>query len=93
MRAVRTRDLRNRLGRYLGLVGKGETILVTCRGKPVALLVPHGPIRAEPVELEEVLQQLEAEGHLRRGTQPFKRFRPIRIKGKPVSQMLLENRD
>jgi prevent-host-death family protein len=67
MRTVSSRELKNRLGRYLGLVGKGETILVTGRGKPVALLVPHGPIRAEPVELEEVLQQLEAEVHFRRG--------------------------
>jgi prevent-host-death family protein len=93
MRAVGSRELKNRLGRYLGLVDEGETIIVTDRGKPVARLVPPSPHREEPVGLEEVLRQLEAEGHLRRGTRPFKRFKPIRVKGKPVSQMILEDRD
>jgi len=93
MRTVGSRELKNRLGRYLGLVGKGETIIVTDRGKPVARLVPPSPDREEPVGLEEVLQQLEAEGHLRRGTRPFKRIKPIRIKGKPASQIVLEDRD
>jgi prevent-host-death family protein len=93
MRTIGSRELRSRLGRYLGLVGKGETIIVTYRGKPVAHLVPPSPDQEEPIRLEEVLQQLEAEGHLRRGTRPFNRIKPIRIKGKPVSQMLLEDRD
>jgi prevent-host-death family protein len=93
MRTVGSRELKNRLGRYLGLVGKGETIIVTDRGKPVARLVPPSPNQAGPVGLEEVLQQLEAEGHLRRGTRPFKRIKPIRIKGKPASQIVLEDRD
>ena len=93
MRTVGSRELKNRLGRYRGLVGKGETIIVTDRGKPVARLVPPGPSQAGPVGVEEVLQQLEAEGHLRRGTRPFKRIKPIRIKGKPVSRMVLEDRD
>ena len=93
MRTVGSRELRNRLGRYLGLVGKGETIIVTCRGKPVTHLVLPSPYQAVPIGVEEVLQQLEAEGHLRRGTRPFKRFKPIRVKGKPLSQMLLEDRD
>jgi prevent-host-death family protein len=93
MRTVGSRELKNRLGRYLSLVGKGETIIVTDRGKPVARLVPPSPNREEPVGLEEVLRQLEVEGHLRRGTRPFKRIKPIRIKGKPASQIVLEDRD
>jgi prevent-host-death family protein len=93
MRTVGSRELKNRLGRYLGLVGKGETIIVTDRGKPVARLVPPSAEQADKVGLEEALKQLEAEGHLRRGTRPFRRFKPIRVKGKPVSQMILEERD
>lgn len=93
MRTVSSRELRNRLGRYLDLVGKGEIIIVTCRGKTVAHLVPPSPNKEEPVGLEEALRQLEAEGHLRRGTRPFKRIKAIRIKGKPASQILLEDRD
>jgi prevent-host-death family protein len=93
MRTVGSRELKNRLGRYLGLVGKGETIIVTDRGKPVARLVPPSPTREEPVGLEEVLRQLEAEGHLRRGSGRYAKIKPVRIKGKPASRILLEDRD
>lgn len=93
MKTVGSRELKNRLGRYLGLVGRGETIVVTDRGKPVARLVPPEP-RPEPTySVDDLLKRLEAEGHLRRGTRPFKRFKPIRVKGKPLSQMILEDRD
>ena len=40
MKTVGSRELKNRLGRYLGLVRRGETIIVTDRGKTVAHLIP-----------------------------------------------------
>jgi prevent-host-death family protein len=93
MRTVGSRELKNRLGRYLGLVGRGETIIVTDRGKPVARLVPPEPEPETTYSVEDLLKRMEAEGHLRRGTRPFRRFKPIRVKGKPMSQMILEDRD
>ena len=93
MRTVGSRELKNRLGRYLGFVGRGETIIVTDRGKPVARLVPPEPEPETTYSVEDLLKRLEAEGHLRRGTRPFRRFKPIHVKGKPISQMILEDRD
>jgi prevent-host-death family protein len=93
MRTVGSRELKNRLGRYLGLVGKGESIIVTDRGKPVARLLPPEPEQEKGKSVSDVLKQLESEGHLRLGTRPFKRIKPIRVKGKPMSQMILEDRD
>ena len=90
---VGSRELKNRLGRYLGLVGRGDTIIVTDRGKPVARLVPPEPEPETTYSVEDLLKRLEAEGHLRRGTRPFRRFKPIRVKGKPMSQMISEDRD
>jgi prevent-host-death family protein len=93
MKTVGSRELKNRLGRYLGLVRKGETIIVTDRGKTVARILPPCPNEEEGPGLEEILQQLEAEGHLRRGTGRFKPFKPVTIQGKPVSKMILEDRE
>jgi prevent-host-death family protein len=93
MRTVGSRELKNRLGRYLGLVGKGETIVVTDRGKPVARILPPEPEQEKDKSISEILKQLEAEGDLRLGTRPFKRIRPIRVKGKSMSQIILEDRD
>jgi prevent-host-death family protein len=93
MRTVGSRELKNRLGRYLGLVGKGETIIVTDRGKPVARLLPPEPEKAKGKSVSDVLEELEAEGHLRLGTKPFKRFKPLPTRGKPASKMILEDRE
>jgi prevent-host-death family protein len=93
MRTVGSRELKNRLGRYLRLVGQGETIVITDRGKPVAHLAPTTPRRESGRSLDEVLKQLEAEGHVRLGTRPFKKFKPIRMKGKPASRIILEDRE
>jgi len=93
MKTVGCRELKNRLGRYLGLVRRGETVVVTDRGKTVAHIIPPSRQPEDANGLDEILKQLEAEGHLRLGTRPFKRFKPIQIKGKPVSQIILEDRD
>jgi prevent-host-death family protein len=93
MRTVGSRELKNRLGRYLGLVRKGETIIVTDRGKTVAHLIPPSPKPGDTSSLEAILNQLEIEGHLRRGSGQFKTFKPIPKKGRPASKILLEERN
>jgi prevent-host-death family protein len=93
MKTVGSRELKNRLGRYLKLAAKGETVVVTDRGKPVVRMLPADSNGSEDKTLEEVLKQMEADGHLRLGTRPFKKFKPIRLKGKPLSKIIVEDRD
>jgi prevent-host-death family protein len=93
MKTVGCRELKNRLGRYLGLVRKGETIIVTDRGKTVARILPPSPEQDDSDGVDEILKQLEAEGHLRLGTGRFKPFKPVSVKGKPLSRMILEDRE
>jgi len=92
MRKVGSRKLKNRLGRYLTLVEKGHTILVTDRGKPVAKLVPAEEEAPKPQDLDDKLRALAAAGHLRLGTRPFARVKPVHAKGKPVSRLILADR-
>jgi prevent-host-death family protein len=93
MKTVGSRELKNRLGRYLRLVANGETLIVTDRGKPLVRMLPMESNESEDKTLEEILKQMEADGHLRLGTRPFKKFKPIRLKGKPLSQIIIEDRD
>jgi prevent-host-death family protein len=92
MRTVSSTELKNRLGAYLKLVGKGETLIVIDRGKPVARIVPTDSTQGESKTLDQVLKEMEAKGHLRLGTRPFKRFKPVRTNGKAASQMIIEGR-
>ena len=40
MRTIGVRELRQHASRYLALVARGESVEVTDRGRPVAILVP-----------------------------------------------------
>jgi prevent-host-death family protein len=95
MKTVGSRELKNRLGRYLGLVRGGETIIVTDRGKTVAHLIPPTPEAEKPNGLDILLRRLEAEGNLRLAKDAFKRraFKPIHTRGIPASQLVIEDRE
>lgn len=92
MKKVGCRELKNRQGHYMKRVRRGETLLVTARGKTIARLEPARDGSPGEITLDERLRELEAQGHLRLGTRPFEPFRPVRAKGKPASQMIIEDR-
>jgi len=89
---VGVRQLKNRLTRYLRLAEQGQPILVTRRNRPVAVLTKPDPTSARTEE--EIGAALVAEGKLLPAAQPgpFERFKPVRVKGKPVSRMIIEDR-
>jgi prevent-host-death family protein len=76
---VGSRELKTRLGSYLERVRRGETLLVTDRGEPVAELRPVA--RAENLT-DAALRRMAAEGLITRGTgAPLRKFKPIRLRG------------
>ena len=77
MRTVGSRELKNRLGRYLGIVRKGESVLITDRGKPVARLVSANEHATGPGTVDEILCKLETAGHLRTATRPLRKIKPV----------------
>ncbi len=92
MRKVGSRELKNRLGTYLRAVRKGHTLLITDRGKPVAKLGPTGELVPADRLLRERLEELEAKGLIRLARKPLPKLRAVKSKGKPASQMIIEDR-
>jgi len=92
MQRVGNREFRNRLGRYLRAVRNGQTLLVTVRGEPVAKVSPPEQDSDSQLIFSDVLRKLEAEGKIRLPKRPLGRFRPVKIKGKPASRMIIEDR-
>ncbi|MGH7167947.1 MAG: type II toxin-antitoxin system Phd/YefM family antitoxin [Nitrospiraceae bacterium] len=92
MSAVGIKELKNRLTHYLRRTKQGEEVVVTDRGKPIALIQP---IRSAPqtASREARLARLAALGLVTLPTrQPRKRVRPVKVSGPPVSQAILEDR-
>ena len=89
MVTVGVRELRNKLSQYLKQVVQGERIQVTDRGEVVALLVPA----PNGNETRKALLKLVEEGVVTwaggkpRGADPL-----VKIKGRPLSETVLEER-
>lgn len=89
--AVGIRVLRDRLTRYVARVRRGDRVVVTDRGKPVALLIPY---RSNETEAKEArLAALFASGHVTRAVRPFKkRVMPVRGRGELASEIVVKDR-
>ncbi len=97
---VSVRDLKNSLSEHLARVRRGERVIVTLRGRPIAEISPA----VEPSQLseEERLQRLADAGDLTLGKRDpgsDHDFAPVPLKanrGRPrrtASQIILEDRE
>jgi prevent-host-death family protein len=91
MIAAGIKDLKNRLSHYLALVKHGEEVVVTERGKAVARIVQEANLD-EPIRA--ALGPLVVRGTVRLPTRPVDRqIRPlVKLPGKPVAEVVLEDR-
>ena len=90
-KAVGIRELKTRLGSYLREVRRGRTIVITDRGEPVAELRPMALARSGK---QAEINRLVALGHLTRTSKtPLAPFRPIRHKGRALSNAVVEDRE
>ncbi len=89
--SVGSRELKTRLGTYLRRVRRGATLVVTDRGEPVAELRPvAGGVSPE----DAGLAALEALGVVTRSKGArLASLRPIRSKGRPASEAVIEGRE
>ena len=88
MTTVGVRVLKNRLSEFLRRVADGERITVTDRGRPVAVLSPP----EAPAEHEMVAGMVREGIASWGGGKPRGATRPARVRGKPVSSAVLEDR-
>ena len=89
---VGIRAFRDRLTRYVARVRRGRRVVVTDRGKPVAVLVPYKGAGESP-QAEARLAKLLSSGHVSPAERPFDtRFTPVRGRGTPASRIIVESR-
>lgn len=87
------REANQRFSKAIKAVKAGKDVILTERGKPIAVIKPL----EQETNVNATLRRLEAEGLLRRGPKsgkPMPVWRsPVRIKGKPISETIREERD
>lgn len=90
-RAVGIRKLRDELTRHLGRVRRGTRIVITDRGRPVALLMPYG--RGGRSSRTERLGMLLSGGHVMPAEKQFLAVPPLaKGRGPLLSDLISESR-
>ena len=93
MHLVGIKELKNKLTYYLKLTRKGDRIVVTDRGLPIAVL--HSLDQVEDSSgLEEKLASLSKKGMLRLPAKARKlpSFEAVVVAGKSASEIIIEDR-
>jgi prevent-host-death family protein len=88
---VASKELKNRLGKYLALVRNGDAVQITDRGKLIAFILPA----ASPSERRraESLARLIAKGNIHLGAGSLRARKPAVLKpGKSIAEMIAEDR-
>jgi prevent-host-death family protein len=88
MTTVGVRELKNRLSEFLRQVADGRRITVTDRGRPVAVLAPPTERPEDEKLLAMVREGLAKWG----GGKPPSPRRRVRLRGKPISETVIEGR-
>lgn len=94
MQMVGVRELKDHLTHYLSMIKKGENVVVTDRGNPIAILhsLDKTEVTASP---EEKLASLAKRGIIRLPSGKKKldlTTKAVSVKGKPLSEIVVEER-
>jgi len=88
MITVGVRELKNKLSHYLRSVKQGRPVEITDRGESIALLVPA--TQRSAAQIAEVLSRKGIGSW--KGGKPKGASRRVTVKGKAISQIVIEER-
>ncbi len=87
------REANQHFSRAIKAVRGGKEVILTERGRPIAIIKPIADEQSE----EAAVQAMADEGLVtlpaRTGPTPAPRWKPVRVKGKPLSETIAEDRE
>ena len=88
------REANQHFARTIKAVRAGKEIVLTDRGRPIAVIKP---INDEAGGQAVALRAMAEEGLItlpdRKGPMPAPRWRPVKVKGAPVSRTIIDDRE
>jgi prevent-host-death family protein len=89
------REANQHFSKAIKAVKAGSEVVLTERGKPIAVIKPIPRVRGRDPILTQALERLIAAGLVRPATKlgPMRRWRPVRLKGEPLSETIRRERE
>jgi prevent-host-death family protein len=87
------REANQRFSQTIKAVRAGKEVILTDRGHPIAVITPITDKGGRDAMLQTMSEQGLITVAARQGPMPTPRWRPARVKGKPVSQTIIDDRE
>jgi antitoxin (DNA-binding transcriptional repressor) of toxin-antitoxin stability system len=87
------REANQHFSKAMRAVRAGKEVVLTERGHPIAVIKLIGDEDAQEVTLRAMVDEGLIIPAARKGPMPTPKWRPVKIKGKPPSQTVIEDRE
>lgn len=87
------REANQQFSKAIKAVRAGKEVVLTDRGQPVAVITPIKGDDARNTALHAMADEGVIRLATRKGPMPVPRWRPVKVKGKPVSQTIIDDRE
>ena len=86
------REANQQFSKAIKAVRAGKEVVLTDRGRPIAVIKPIKEADTEQAALQRMADDGLITLPARKGPMPSPRWKPVTIKGKPLSQTIIEDR-
>jgi prevent-host-death family protein len=87
------REANQRFSQTIKAVRAGKEVILTDRGRPIAVITPIADKGGREAMLRTMAEQGLIRLAARKGPMPTPRWRPVKVKGTPVSQTIIDDRE
>jgi prevent-host-death family protein len=87
------REANQHFSKAIKAVRGGKEVILTERGRPIAVIKPVSEQTSEKAALKAMADEGLITLPSRKGPTPAPHWKPVSLKGKPLSQTIIEDRD
>jgi len=87
------REANQRFSKAMRAVRAGREVVLTERGRPIAVIKPIGDEDAQGATLRAMVDEGLITPAARKGPMPIPRWRPVKVTGKALSRTVIEDRE
>jgi len=87
------REANQRFSKAIKAVRAGQEVILTERGHPIAVIKPLRDEDAQEATLRAMIHEGLITPAARKGPMPAPSWRPVKVKGKPLSLTVIEDRE
>jgi prevent-host-death family protein len=87
------REANQHFSKAIKVVRSGKEVILTERGRPIAVIKPIKDEDNPDVSIQAMVDEGFLKPAARKGRTPLPRWRPVKVKGKPVSQTVIDDRE